>query len=62
VGSNEGGLGVSSGIFSKGLPLISRTMRKCSGSLVAIGQIFFATGLYFSLAANIARGVQGVNG
>ena len=63
VGSKGGGWVLRVGIFSRGSPVMLRTMRNCSGVLVLIGRIFFATGLYFFLAAKVEIGgilVEGV--
>ena len=55
-----GGFGFNTGKAANGSPLISRTMWKRSGSTVATGLTFKATGLYFFFAASTAATGLGI--
>jgi hypothetical protein len=46
-GTNVGGWGFSFGMFSSGLPMIFRMIRKRFGKSVMTGRTLSATGLYF---------------
>ena len=59
-GVKGGGFGFNTGKAANGSPLISLTMRKRSGSAVATGLTFKATGLYFFFAVSSAATGLGI--